>query len=141
MLTDFVVASPEEAAAVSASNSRQSTWPCFESKGLDNSTVAALWSALDPLADASSLESEAHLIFTASKEGPWVFNLPNPLVTGLAALPSESLLPVAERWVKQPELAYAGWRGSDVAPAIESLKAIASVAVQKQQSLLLWMSL
>ena len=141
MLTDFVVASPEEAAAVSASQSRSLTWPCFESNGLDNSTVAALWSALDPSTDANSLEGETHLIFTASKEGPWVFNLPAPLVTGLAALSFESILLVAERWVKQPELAHAGWQGSDVAPAIESLKGIASLAVQKQQSLLLWMSL
>jgi hypothetical protein len=141
MLTDFVVASPDEAAAVSASTNRQVNWPCFESKGLDNSVLAALWSALDPSVDARALEGETHLIFTAQQGGPWVFNIPTVFVSGLAALPQESFLPVAERWVKQPELAYAGWQGSDVTPAIAALKDIASIAVQRQQSLLLFMSL
>jgi hypothetical protein len=67
MLTDFVVVSPEEAAAVSANQSRSSTWPCFKSNGLDNSTVAALWSALDPSTDASSLEGETHLIHSKQR--------------------------------------------------------------------------
>lgn len=141
MLTDFVVASPDEASTVSSSSSRHLTWPCFQANGLDNSVVAALWSALDPTADASSLEGEACLVFQAAKEGPWVFNLPTPLVAGLASLPPESLLAVADRWVAQPELVHAGWQGSDVAPAIKALKGIASTAVQQNSALLLWMSL
>ena len=142
MLTDFVVASPEEAAAVSASLNRRSDWACFESKGLDNSTLAALWSAIDPSVDASALEGEAHVVFSGpDRNGPWVFDLPTHFVRQLAALPRDSFLPVAERWVKSPELSHARWRGSDVVPAIVSLNEIASIAIQKEKALLLWMSL
>jgi hypothetical protein len=142
MLTDFVVALPDEAAAVCASTSRRSAWTCFESKGLDNSTLAALWSAIDPSANASALEGEAHVVFSgAGRNGPWVFELPTDFVGKLAALPRDSFLPVAERWVKNPELSHARWRGSDVVPAIESLNEIASIAIQEQKALLLWMSL
>jgi hypothetical protein len=142
MLTDFVVATPEEAAAVSASTNRRSAWACFESKGLDNSTLAALWSAIDPSADASALEGEAYVVFSGSgRNGPWVFELPTDFVRHLGALPRDSFLPVAERWVKSPELSYARWRGSDVVPAIESLNEMASIAIKKEKALLLWMSL
>jgi hypothetical protein len=141
MLTDFVVADRSEAEAVSSSTTRSSTWPCFESKGLDNSVLAALWSALDPSADSGSLEGEKHLIFTKGNGGPWVFNVPTALVTGLSALSPGLLLQVAERWVEQPELKPAGWQALDVAPAIEALSAIASTAISKKKCLLLWMSL
>jgi hypothetical protein len=142
MLTDFVVASPEEAAAVSASTNRRSTWACFESKGLDNSTLTALWSAIDPSADASALEGDAHVVFSApGRNGPWVFELPSDFVGHLGALPRDAFLPVAERWVKSPELAHARWRGSDVVPVITSLNEMASIAIQKEKALLLWMSL
>ena len=141
MLTDFVVADPSEAEAVSSSTTRSSTWPCFESKGLDNSVLAALWSALDPSADSSSLEGEKHLIFMQGKGGPWVFNVPSELVAGLSVLSPSLLLQTAERWVEQPDLKRAGWRAPDVAPAIEALSAIASTAISKKKCLLLWMSL
>ena len=141
MLTDFVVADPSEAEAVSSSTTRSSTWPCFESKGLDNSVLAALWSALDPSADSSSLEGEKHLIFMKSKDGPWVFNVPSGLVAGLSVLSPSLLLEAAERWVEQPDLKRAGWRALDVAPAIEALSAIASTAISEKKCLLLWMSL
>ena len=141
MLTDFVVADRSEAEAVSSSTTRSSTWPCFESKGLDNSVLAALWSALDPSADSGSLEGEKHLIFTQGNNGPWVFNVPTELVTGLSALSPGLLLQVAERWVEQPELKPAGWRAPDVAPAIEALSAIASTAISEKKCLLLWISL
>jgi len=142
MLTDFVVVSIEEAAAVSASVDRRSAWACFESKGLDNSTLAALWLAIDPSVDASALEGEAHVVFSgADRNGPWVFEPPMDFVRRLGLLPRDSVLSVAEIWVKSPELSHAGWRGSDVVPAIKSLNEIASVAIQNKKSLLLWMSL
>jgi hypothetical protein len=141
MLTNFVVANPNEAEAVSSSVNCSSNWPCFEANGLDNAVLAALWSALDPSADASSLEGEAHLIYMKDKDGPWVFNIPTPLVTALGALSPASFLSIAEQWVKSPELAHAGMQGSDVVPAIEALSSIASTAVKQHKSLLLWMSL
>jgi hypothetical protein len=142
MLTDLVVASPEEAAAVSASANRRSAWPCFESKGLDNATLAALWSAIDPSTDAKALEGDACVVFSGpGREGPWVFELPGDFTRTLAALPRDSFLPVADRWVKSPELSHARLSGSSVVPVVEALSAIAAVAAQKNKALLLWMSL
>ena len=141
MLTDFFVASSGDAQAICENASRHSTWPSFESNGLDNSVLAALWSAIDSSIDSSSLEGEMYLNFAAGKDGPWVFNFPTTFVESLATLPNESLLPVAERWVKQPEMAHAGWPGAAVVPAIKALKNVASIAVQKQQALLLLMCL
>jgi hypothetical protein len=141
MLTDLVVANPEEAAAVSSNSNRAAIWPCFSANGLDNSVLAALWSALDPAVDSSPLEGEAHLIFSEDKAGPWVFHLPGSFVTKLSSVTPESVVTAAERWVKHPELAHAGWSASDVAPAIEALSQIASTAEKMQKALLLWMSL
>jgi hypothetical protein len=98
-----------------------------------------LRSAINPSADASALEGKAHVVF--SEPGPWVFELPSDFVKHLGALPRDWFLPVAERRVKSPELSHARRRGPDVVPAIESLKEMASIAIQKEKALLLWMSL
>ena len=141
MLTDLVVASPNEAAAVSASHNRSDGWLCFESTGLDNSVLAALWSSIDPEVDSSSLEGESHLILMECEEGPWVFNLPGPFAAELSRLSMDHVPAVAERWVSHPELAAFEWQAADVVPVIEAIASLARTAEQEKKSLLLWMSL
>jgi hypothetical protein len=120
---------------------RSGRWPFYEAKGLDNSVLAALWAALDPSADASVLEGEGSLVHKHSKEGPWIFNLPDGFVASLSSLPSQSTLAVAARWVQQPELSHANLHPEDVVPAIEGLRGVAAIAVERKEALLLWMSL
>ena len=142
LLTDVVVALPDEAAAICAEKGAHAAkWPCFESKGLDNSALAALLTALGHADAAAALEGGEGVVFQESPEGSWVFHLPDVLRDSLSTLPLDGTPAVAERWVKQEELALSGVQAEDVLPVIDQLRALAARAKVAEKPLLLWMSL
>ena len=141
MLTNILIAKPEEATAIGQSSTQSATWPCLELNGLDNAKMAALLGALGFPKQAMELEGEQHLAVTVSEGGPWVFHLPQELRDALAAMPPSHVVGVAERWVSHEELAYDGWSATDVVPLLEMLQQLASNAASEQKALLLWMSL
>ena len=119
MLTNILIATPEEATAIGQSSTQAATWPCLELNGLDNAKMAALLGALGFPKQAVELEGEQYLAVTVSEGGPWVFHLPQELRDALAAMPPSQVLGVAERWVSHEELAYDGWSATDVAARVK----------------------
>jgi hypothetical protein len=141
LLTNIIAALPTEAEAISGHSSHAGKWSCLELKGLDNSKLAALCQVLEAHEEAIALEGEDCLLGVTREGCPWVFQLPEKLRGGLAALKPEELVGVAERWVSSEELRYEGWSASDMIPLVQALQRLASHAVASNKELLLWMSL
>jgi hypothetical protein len=140
MLTNIYIASPSDAESIGA-NPASPQWPRLEFNGLDNAALAALLAALGNSEEAKNLEGEEYLVFFAGKGGPWVFHLPEVLRNLLSKLQHQEVEAVAEKWVKQEELAFNNLSASDVTPLIETLRDFAKQALNSHQQLMLWMSL
>jgi len=141
ILTDFIVAAPSEAEAICADQNHHNRWPCLQLKSLDNIKLSALLSVFGEQSDAEALEGETFLIHCPSKEGPWVFHLPDVLTDHLSKLDSQTIPSTAAQWAENEELQFDGWSESDVEPVLEMLCDIARKAKSEQKSLLLWMCL
>lgn len=141
LLTDLLIASPQEAASVCTDAGRARKWPCLEFTGLDNAKLAALAGAMGLPDEAAQLEGSARVVFMQGKEGPWVFHLPETMRDALAKLAPAAMPEVAERWAKDPELTLDGWAAEDLPEGLEMLRAFATKARQSNGQLLLWMSL
>ncbi len=142
LLTDFVIASPSEAAAICAAEGEHAErWPCVQLKRVDTVKLSTLAAELGVGQVAAALEGDDQLVFSRSEEGPWVFHLPESLTAALAALPPEEVAGVAERWGKHEELVLDGWEPADVVEVVEQLRALAARARDGGKQLLLWMCL
>jgi hypothetical protein len=139
LLTDIVVALPAEAEAVATALRPATRWPCLEFKGVDNAVMADLLSALGAEAEARSLVGTQRLLSMKGDQGPWVFHLPDVLMTLLNDLDDRAIPELARRWA-QGELAHAGVEASDVEPGIHMLHDFARQAMAANKSLLLRMS-
>ena len=76
-----------------------------------------------------------------SKDGPWVFLVPEELTSAVAALDEAQAEAVTEKWAATEEFEGDGWQFEDVEEYLNSLIAHARKAQEARKSLLLWMSL
>lgn len=141
LLTDFVIASLEEADAVCRTSCKDDRWPRLMSKGLDNHALAELALALDLSPEASALETDELVIAMKCDEGPWVFHVPDSVRDHIAALDGERFKSVSEAWAKGGEMQFAGATASYCEDCLLNLQPFAARAMQEAIPLLLWMAL
>ena len=141
LLTDFIIADPSEASAIFATPKPWEHWPTLQSKGLDNSALAALAQALGDEEQALSLEAGETLIQMRSDEGPWLFLLPDSLLRRVADMPDNERPALLARWAGQDEMTLGGWTEEDVGNAFAALRPWFQRALESGKPLLLWMSL
>jgi hypothetical protein len=103
ILTDIVIASRHDAGRVAASTSPLADFDGFDAKGLDTVKLGTLANLLrdEPAADAPA-ESVPFLAGNQD-QGPWVFEVPPHVVSGLADLASSDELRVGDAWAKTDE--------------------------------------
>ena len=140
MLTDFLIASKDEASTIFDQYPQGKDRPRLELKGLDNFKLAALLTVLGLTAEAEALEGEECLV-ASNEDGPWLFILSIAFRDTLAAFPTSEFRAVAERWVTYEELAIDRWSVEDVEPCIGMLNDHAKKSVEANKDLLLWMSM
>jgi hypothetical protein len=132
VLTDLIVAKPEEAAAISADDS--SKWPREDVKGIDQVALGSLWTLLSGH-DHDDVD-EFTCVFEASEEGPWVYLVPDELVGRLAAIRTDELGALVESWAatfySAPE---------DLVETLEVISRLAQRAQKDGSALLIWLSL
>jgi hypothetical protein len=138
LLTDFFVAAPADAAAIASGSFRD---PEYSTKNADNSVLAELWSALDETSNSSRLAGEEFLVAMGSKEGPWVFDLPDEMITRLYELPEAEFLRTADRWACSSELSHYNVSGTDKLPSLTILKRLAEQAHSSRRRVLLRMAI
>ena len=138
MITDFFVAERSDAAAIAANPSAFRPALCV--KRLDNTVLADLWAAISSSAETASLQGEDYLLFNGDG-GPWVFELPDDLVNGLAELPDDRLDSVCSGWAAGEEMQYFGISPGDLRRPLGDLRLVAGEAQRANKRLLLMMSL
>ena len=101
ILTNFVIADPSEAKQVCASSPSEPMFQWFETKGVTEPEVAALWAAtfgqpFDPAAPWP--DTLRNTLAIRGEDGPGVCQVPPDLVERLAEMDEAGLVTVAERW-------------------------------------------
>ncbi len=140
LLTDFIVASPDEAQAICDDLQHHEHWPCLQTKGLDNAVVGDLLAALGDDTEALAMTAGDRIIFQAGDEGPWIFQLPKSLTEKLSRLEDQQIPDIALLWVKG-EASYNDEDAQGLETALRQLRNMARLAEHAKLSVLLWMSL
>ncbi|MEU5879257.1 hypothetical protein [Spirillospora sp. NPDC047279] len=81
------------------------------------------------------------LISPEEPEGPWVVSLTDRLRDGLAEVPQEGLLPLAERWCETEPDDAVGIAPESLADFLGRLAALAADAREREERLYCWMCL
>lgn len=138
MQTDYFIANRHEADLIAREFDRRAD---FSTGNADNSVLAGLTAAMGFAEIAQQVAGEDYIVAMGSDEGPWVFDLPDELVGGLAELQNEDAADLAARWAASEELSYHGVDGADMLPALNTLQSLAKKARDSQQRLLLRMAM
>lgn len=141
ILTDMVIARPDEAAAIAASINPADTWPTLSLKGVDTIKLIELYCALSAVPyhdDLHNLFSEA---CPAGPDGPWVFRYPPQLLDALTGLRVERIPAVARAWLQSEELQMDRWTQVDAQEVITQLIDHAKSVRTPEQTLFLWLCL
>lgn len=139
VLTDLIVATPEEAAVVSEAEARDPRWPRATVSGLDPVSLCTLWALMRGDEYRDEDVDQISLAHEQSEEGPWVYQLPAGLVDMLATLDSERVAGICAEWARTDELR--GADPSDLARVLLRMRQLAEEARRKQSSILMWICL
>ena len=103
VLTEIVAAPPSDAAEI-ATNLDRSHWQTVDLKGHSELTLAALWCLLDPTIDQDDAESRFTLLTDDNQDGPWVFAIPDPLVSLIQSIDDQQVSTVHQAWCENEDL-------------------------------------
>ena len=146
VLSDIIIAEKADAAAINAAGeAHRKQWASLESKGIDTIKLGTLYQivhgrSLDDMDFFSKFMQDATLD-KRSKDGPWVFLIPEELTSAVAALDEAQAEAVTNKWAATEEFEGDGWQFEDVEEYLQALVAHARKARDARKPLLLWMSL
>jgi hypothetical protein len=135
LLSDFFVATPDEAARYPADDLPIEV---FQSTGFTGLELELLWAILagEPWsAERHALEP----VGAAAREGPWLHRLPAPFVDRLVGLAPPALASIAAQWLANEELIDVGDAAAQ--HVLRELHALAGTAHRQARGLYLFVSL
>jgi hypothetical protein len=146
VLTDFVIATDEQAKAGLPDDGSIPRDERIDMKGIDHVKISKLDCILSQREwDAGMIEQEYPFVFEKSEDGPWVNRVSDALVRRLAALDGPSIDDTAHHWWQieefQPASWGPGWEQQTVHDVLTNLVRLARQAVQTQKKLFMWTSL
>ena len=141
VLSDFVIAGPDDGTAIGASFKPATTWSTLEAKGVDTIKLSTLYCSATGTGYFDGLEASFEFVGGDKEEGPWVFKFPAEVLSVIAGISGEQTDIVAATWVQSEELQLDQWLLAEASEFIESLSAHARQAVASNSALYLWLSL
>lgn len=140
VLTDILIAPPNDASAIVAQWPGSKNWPAFETTGLDALVLAELAEALDRPSLATAIRNLAPSAGD-NADGPWVFVLPTEFRDRIAGIPAGRIGALAQAWSDKEETRAGGLTSQAAEQLVLGLQALAARARDGQKPLLLWISL
>ncbi|HVU63672.1 MAG TPA: hypothetical protein VHC70_06835 [Phycisphaerales bacterium] len=143
VLTDIFVADRSLLASVLEAGPRPPL-PVLDSKGVDTVKMATLATVLEggDLDDIPAvLDRSPSMQMEAGDDGPWIFAVPDPVVSGLASMDAARRRDVASRWAQTEEWRMADWPVDLYNDWFNALADLAKVAVERGSHLWMWMCL
>jgi hypothetical protein len=134
---DLILADPQDAAGIVASDYPLGTFKGVNVDGLDPVKLATLHSLFDSRLFGEVLR-EYQPVAQASPTGPWLIRLPDPLISFLGSIAPPDQLSVAARWASADQLAEAGWSAEDADQFLGRLVLYAQTAAFEGRGLFLW---
>ena len=103
ILTELVIASPQEAEEVARSTSGEAERPHLVADDLDQAKLSTLRAIVTNQEYEDTWIDEFRFLAGNQEDGPWVFSVPDAVVAGLAALPESRLKAAAKQWGRTEE--------------------------------------
>ncbi len=140
VLTDLLLARPEEAAAIAAEwpSEGRSPWPHIEMKGQSQVTLGQLLAIIRDVEWTPEIFLDEQLA-GGGLEGPWVSAVPADFVAEVADLDDDRFGQVADAWSEIED--FEGWDVSEVNESLTLLRAFCRRARAEGASMLMWISL
>jgi hypothetical protein len=135
VLTDFFVATEDEAAKLTEDDSHSELFDTYQSKGVDTVKIDLFYSALTgrPFKELCNC---GEMINEISEDGPWIFRLPSDLVARLSSLDAKRIMLVSENLASTED--FEGWSPEDVSDVLGEISAIALRAQECSKNLYHW---
>lgn len=141
ILTDFVVATDNDAVAIGEAVRPADQWPTLESKGVETIKLSTLYCAATNAQYTDDIQASFSLVAGNEEEGPWVFKFPPEILAAIAGIGQSDIPAIAASWAATEELQMDGWSKEDAAQFIKELQTYAQKALGSGASLFLWLSL
>ena len=146
VLSDLVIANPQEAQDVAQCDNPAREWEGIEIKTLDPVTLGSLWAILTKVSDdeaVGKLVDQIALLHEVSDNGPWVYTNPKPVERRPGGSIGHGSLrkcrPVAEAWAATDELEC--WEYEEVEAVLLEVADLADTARLQDKDLLMWICL
>jgi len=140
VLSDLIVGDSGDAEKIAESVTPSEEFDGIDIKGIDTVKFTMLH-ALMTGRPYEELLSEYDPAFEVSEDGPWVYVIPDELVSRLASLHQHELRGIGDRWAQTDEFRLDGWEPDLVVTTLGQICEHAAKAFSSHRSLFLWMSL
>jgi hypothetical protein len=141
VLTDLILATEEELAALDPDELPIQVLPGLDVKGTGLIELATLHSIITGKPFDPGLEAFPAVSDDNGEDGPWVFRCSPELIAGLAAADHDELARVAEEWAKTDEIQQARWEADELEQRLREMQEFARRAETAGKPVHIWTSL
>jgi hypothetical protein len=142
VLSDFFIATDDEAQSFDASSSPVNAFPTFQARRIDVVKLVLLQCAID----GSTFEAHLDLLDTLflrseSDDGPWVLIVPIDIQKALASADDYQLDQYGIAWASTEEWISDGGKPGEVIACLKDLARLAKQAEKENRNIYLWVAL
>lgn len=141
VLTDLVVGTAEEIAALPSGESPVGRLGGIDIKGIDVVKLGVLHSLATGQEFDPGLDSFPMVVGEESPDGPWVLAFPSELAKALVALDAEATRSLGTRWAAAEEFQLDEWPEKDVQAVLSRIREVAARAIAQAKPIHVWTSL
>ena len=137
ILTDLIMATEAELAAVPKDKVPFNVLPGVDVKGMGLVAIAMLYAIMTGTEFDPGL-ADFPFVGEHPEDGPWANLLPDEFVRSLAQLDDPMLEDVAHQWAATEELRLENWSFEDVHSRLGEVRTLAQRAIQEGKPIYIW---
>ncbi|UOD30044.1 hypothetical protein INH39_32645 [Massilia violaceinigra] len=141
ILTDVVIARPDDAEAIGLSDYPAESWTTRDMKGILYEDFGTLYDVITGMPCDGDLEQFLPFVAGDKDHGPWVFRFNDDILGAIAAIPADGAEKVAAAWAASEGLQMGGWSAEDASAVIVGLVDLACQARKNDLAMFVWTSL